>query len=157
MGNYLHHVSIFVTDMERALHLFRDILDFELLWRVPNVGGQKLSALLGITDMEAELAYLQSSPYGVAIELSRLIRPEMDASPVRFGMIGSIGLSLVVEDLGGLHKHLTKEGWIPLTPCLHMRSPESENIRVFCVRVEDSLTLEFIEQNSVSIKNGETG
>ena len=145
MANVLHHVSVFIADMDRGLYLFGDILGFELLWRVPKVGGQRLSALLGIPNMEVELAYLQSSADSVAIELSRLIHPLMEVSPVSFGHVGTIGLSLVVEDLDGLHQRLTKEGWNALTPCLPMCSPEGDNIRGFCIRVEDSLTLEFIE------------
>lgn len=149
MANDLHHVSVFVADMDRALHLFKDILGFELLWRVPSAGGRKLSALLGIPDMEAELAYLQRSTNDVAIELSRLIRPTMDTPPVQFGGVGTIGLSLIVEDLDGLHRRLSEEGLTPLTPCMEMRSPEGVLIRVFCFRTEEGVTIELIEQESV--------
>lgn len=157
MANDLHHVSVFVAEMDRAISLFRDILGFELVWRVPKAGGKKISALLGIPDMEAELTYLQTNPTGVAIELCRLIRPEMDMPLVRFGGVGTVGLSLTVGDLDRLYQRLTIEGWPPLTPCMNMRSPDGHPIRVFCIRVEDSLTLEFIELSGASGLNDEMG
>ena len=38
----IHHVSIFVADMDRAIHLFRDILGFEMSWHIPEYPFGKL-------------------------------------------------------------------------------------------------------------------
>jgi len=150
MRSALHHVSVFVSEMDRSIYLFRDILGLELSWRIPKVGGKKLSALLGIPDMEVELTYLRSISDGVAIELCRLIHPAVDRAPVRFGGPGTVGLSLTVDDLDGLHRRLSEEGWGPFTPCTEMRSPGGDPIRLFCLKTEDGLLLELIEQS----KNG---
>lgn len=144
MSSRLHHVSLFVSDMDRTLHLFRDLLDFELKWRVPSVGGGKLSSLLGIPDVEIELAYLQSPGNGVAVELARLIRPVINSPAVRFGEAGTVSLSLMVEDLEGLHNRLSEEGWTPFSPCKEMQSPEGDPIRIFCFQTKDGLALELI-------------
>jgi catechol 2,3-dioxygenase-like lactoylglutathione lyase family enzyme len=146
MTSHLHHVSLFVSDMERSLCLFRDILGFDLKWRSPSVGGKKLSSLLGIPDLEMELAYLKSPANGVAVELARLIRPVMNSPAVRFGGAGTVGLSLIVKDLEGLHRRMTQEGWTPFSPPMEMRSPEGDAVRIFCVKTEDGLTLELIEE-----------
>ncbi len=37
MHNDLHHVLVFVSDMGRSLHLFKDILGFEIVWRKDKV------------------------------------------------------------------------------------------------------------------------
>ena len=150
MRSALHHVSVFVSEMDRSIYLFRDILGFEISWRIPKVGGKKLSALLGIPDMVAELTYLRSRSDGVAIELCRLIHPAVDQSQVQFGGPGTVGLSLTVDDLDGLHRRLSEEGWTPFTACTNMRSPEGDAIRLFCLKTEDGLLLELIEQR----KNG---
>lgn len=156
MANAVHHVSVFVSDMDRSLNLFKDILGFKLVWRVLKAGGQKLSELLGIADMEADLAYLRSQPNGVGVELSHLIRPALDVPPVPFGSVGTVGLSLLVENLDDLHHRLAKGGWNPLAPCTPMVNPDGDPIRVFCIRVEGSLTLEFIELNGASDLKGQT-
>ena len=75
MSIKVHHISIFICDMERTIFLFQDILGFKLTWHIPAAKGKKLSALMGIPDLECELAYLTSADNDVAIELSRLINP----------------------------------------------------------------------------------
>ncbi|MCP4722287.1 MAG: VOC family protein [Desulfobacteraceae bacterium] len=151
MSIKVHHISIFISDMERTKFLFQDILGFKLVWHIPMAKGKKISALLGIPDLECELVYLTSPDNDVAIELSRLINPIIKTSKVLFGNPGTIGLSLDVQDLDKLHKRLNKEGWHPLSPCLELQSPEGDKIRAFCVRIENCMTLELIEKTNTLI------
>lgn len=132
--------------MDRTIHLFRDILGFELAWRIPRVGGRKLSTLLQIPNMEAELAYLKDDSHKVAIELCRSIGPSVDPHPApSSGKLGSVGLCMTVKGLDALYERLTEEGWIPHSPCMEMESPEGEPFRIFCVRTEEGLMLELME------------
>lgn len=145
MQNALHHIAIFVSSMERALHLFKDFLGFELVWGVSQIGGQKLAAMVGVSSIEAEMAYLRGRPSGVALELIRMIRPPMKKDEVVFGAPGTAILSLVVKDLDGLNSRLKEEGWAPLTSPMEIYSPERDPIRAFCFRTEEGLTVELIE------------
>lgn len=142
----IHHVSVFIADMDRAIHLLRDILGFELLWHIPEAGGKQLSALLGIKDMRAELAYLKSGSDGISIELARLIHPVVMPQDIRFGSIGTMGVSMAVPDVGSLYDRLNEEGWAPLTRCLSIQGPDGGKMQIFCIRLENCLTLEFMEQ-----------
>ena len=146
MGPALHHVSVFVSDMDRAISLFRDILGFNLLWRVPKAGGGLLSTLLGVPGIEAELACLAGHGNGVALELSRLIHPVTSDLPVSFGALGTVALSLTVRDLDLLHQRLSGGGWAPLSPCLNLKPPQGKPVRAFCVHVEPGVLLELIEE-----------
>ena len=150
----LHHVSVFVIDMDRALHLFKDLLGFELLWHVPQAGGRKLSDLMNIPEMEAELAFLQSHANSVAVELVRLIHPPMGENHVRFGRPGTVGLSLMVEELDDLHQWLSEEGWTPFSPCIQMRTPEGDKVRAFCFATNEGMIMELIERPSLPEKKG---
>lgn len=152
MSLKVHHISIFITDMERTIFLFRDILGFRLTWHIPTAKGKKLSALMGIPDLECELAYLTSADNDVAIELSRLINPVIKTSKVRFGNTGTNGLSLDVQNLDKLHKRLQKEGWSPLSRCLALQNPDGDKIRAFCIRIEHCITLEFIEHTKTLVR-----
>lgn len=154
MSNDLHHVSLFVADMERALHLFRNLLSFELVWRAAPIGGRKLSAVLGIPNIKAELAFLRSRPDSVAVELVHMIQPSGGKKAVSFSAPGTVVLTLIVEDLQFLHQRLTEEGWAPLTSCVEMRTPEGDPVRVFCFRTQEGITIELIEQDSFSSQNG---
>jgi catechol 2,3-dioxygenase-like lactoylglutathione lyase family enzyme len=143
MPSRLHHVVVFVTDMDRSVHLLRDLFGLTLDWRIPRIEGLELSELVGIPDMVAEMAYLQCPAEHVAVELIRLIHPQV--APGVNGASGNAGLSFVVEDLDRLHGLLKDEGWEPFTPIVRMRNPEGEWLRMFCFRVEEGLTIELIE------------
>ena len=151
MLNEVHHIAIFVSDMERTLHLFRDCLDFELEWHLPRVGGSKLSSVIGLPGMEAEIAYLRARTKGAAIELVRLIHPSRNEIEVSSGGSVTAILSLLVEDINSLTAKLKEEGWVPLTVPLEMRSPEGEPIRVCCLRVDEGVTLELFESKSEKV------
>jgi len=153
MAGSLHHVVVFVTDIERSLHLFRDLLGFDLVWGIGRVGGRKMSALVGIPDLEAEMAYLQNNPSSVAVELLHVVGPPMTHDPVRSTQPGRVGLSLVVDNLDEIHRRLTEEGWPPFTPCMDIISPEGKSVRVFCFRTEDGLTIELIEDSTDAERN----
>jgi catechol 2,3-dioxygenase-like lactoylglutathione lyase family enzyme len=144
VSSRLHHVSIFVCNLERSLTLFRDLLGFELAWRLPQLKGKKISELLGIPGMEAEVAYLTSSTNGVAVELTCLQRPRMKCQPLQFGAVGSVGLSLFVEKIEGLYTRLSVEGWLPLSPIMELQSPDGLPIRVVCIRTEEGVVIELI-------------
>jgi catechol 2,3-dioxygenase-like lactoylglutathione lyase family enzyme len=146
----MHHVSFFVTDIDRSIHLFKDLLGFELQWRLPKTGGRKLSAVMGIPEVEAELVYLQGPNDAVAIELVRLIHPSMENRTIQFGMPGAIGLSFVIEDLDALYERLIEEGWAPFTQGVQMMSPDGEPVRIFCFRTDEGVTIEIIEPTNIT-------
>ncbi|MBI5585363.1 MAG: VOC family protein [Deltaproteobacteria bacterium] len=141
----LHHVSIFTVDVQRSLRLFRDILGLKLLWQAP-VGGRKLAALMGLPEVEAELFYLQNEAGGPALELIRLIRPERSEIPPLLGSRGSVTLSLQVKEIESLHRRLQEEGWTPHSSCLQLFTPQGQAVKLFSLRTEEGLSLEFIEE-----------
>jgi catechol 2,3-dioxygenase-like lactoylglutathione lyase family enzyme len=142
----VHHVGLFVSNMDRARHLFQDILEFGLVWHLPMVKGSRMAELMGIPNVQMEIVYLQNGPGNTAVELCRMIHPVKKQSPKAFGSPGTTSLSLNVENLDQLHKRLTREGWSPLSPCLDMRDPEGHPVRIFCFSAEEGVVVELIEK-----------
>lgn len=141
----MHHVAVFVSDMDRSLHLFRDILGLELAWHMPVVKGSRISALLGIQDLEMEIAYLKDLDGGVSVELCRMRHPGMKQVPQNIGGSGSVSLSFQVTHLESLHRRLTDEGWHPFSPCMDMRDPGGSPVKLFCFTIEEGVVVELIE------------
>ena len=123
----IHHVALFVSNMERALHLFQNILGLKPAWHAPEVKGNRMAALLGIPDIRMEIAYLQNGPEDAAVELCRVIHPVPAKTSQPFGSPGGMSLSLQVKDLDLLHDRLTREGWTPFSPV--WRCPIPKGIR----------------------------
>jgi catechol 2,3-dioxygenase-like lactoylglutathione lyase family enzyme len=144
MSSDLHHVMIFVSDIDRSLNLFQDLLGFKLQWR-EIIGGVEISKLVSIDDIEVEVAFLQSRANGVAVELLRLIGKNNNEKPARFGALNSVGLSIAMKDLDTLYQQLTNKGWPPFTPPQKIITPGGESARIFFFRTEDGLIIEIIE------------
>jgi catechol 2,3-dioxygenase-like lactoylglutathione lyase family enzyme len=147
MASILNHISIIIRDVARTIHLYRDLLGFEVIWHLEKVGGGKLSAMLGIPGFECEMVYLQRAPDGAAVELIRMKAPPMeDSAGFRFGHSGSVGLSMKVENIDGLHEQLTAEGWTPFSPCMDLVTPKRVPIRAFCFATDEGVTVELFQE-----------
>lgn len=144
----VHHVALFVADMDRARYLFQDILGFGLAWHAPMVKGNRISSLLGIQDVKMEIAYLQNEFGDTAVELCRMIHPAKKQDPKTFGSPGTVSLSLRVKNLDQLHDRLSREGWPPFSSCLDMQDPEGHPVRIFCFSTEEGMVIELIEKRS---------
>ncbi len=147
MVSVLNHISIIVKDVERAIHLYQDLLGFQVIWHQKKVGGGKLSAMLGVPDFECEMVYMQRTPDGAAVELIRTINPPMENNAnVQFGALGSVGLSMQVEDIDGLHEQLFNEGWKPFSECMELMTPKGVLIRAFCFATDERVTVELFQE-----------
>jgi catechol 2,3-dioxygenase-like lactoylglutathione lyase family enzyme len=133
--------------VERSIHLYRDLLGFEVIWHQEKVGGGKLSAMLGIPGFECEMVYLQRAPDGAAVELIRMTHPPGEVNaPLRFGGLGSVGLSMKVEDVEQLHHRLTDEGWKPFSQCMDLITPKGVPIRAVCFATDEGVTVELFQE-----------
>lgn len=140
----MHHVSIFVSDMERALELFNGILGLSIVKRLYGVEGERISALLGMADFRADMVFLKHPDQHLSLELVRQISPPPDAHDR--GAAGGFGLCLNVPDLDALHTRLGRAGWRPLSEPLEMLDPSGRSIRLFCFRTDEGLMVELIQQ-----------
>ncbi len=144
MKTTLHHVSLFTGDLDRSLLLFKDMLGFTELWRAGPLGGKGMAALFGLQDISAELVMLQGGGQ-VLVELVHVLEPRPEPAPTPPALPSPVSLCLQRDDLDRLHQRLSREGWRPFTPVARMPAPSGEMMRIFCVRTEDNLLLEFIE------------
>ncbi|MCB2227086.1 MAG: VOC family protein [Desulfarculaceae bacterium] len=144
MSAHIHHVSVFVEDMERALELFCGILGLEEIQRLDGVQGSRISALLGKDDFQANMVFLKHPKQKVCLELVRQTRPQAETPEP--GAAGRFGISLTVADLDAAHAGLRRAGWAPLSEPLEMIDPSGRSIRLFCFLTEDGLMVELIQQ-----------
>lgn len=143
MSARMHHVSIFVKDMERALELFNGILGLEIIQRLQGVKGSAISKLLGMPDFQADMVFLKHPDQRVCLELVHQTGPP--SSPVQGGP-AEFGISLTVPDLDAVHADLERAGWDPLSEPLAMTDPSGRSIRLFCFRTGEGLMVELIQQ-----------
>lgn len=145
MKTNLHHVSLFTNDPDRLLILFQELLGFKELWKVGPLGGKGMAALFGMDDVKAELIMLQSKE-GDRLELIHLLEPRFESAQMPNASPASASLCLKVQDLEGLYQGVIQKGWEPFAPISKMPTPTGEMINMFCMRTEENILLEFIEE-----------
>ena len=107
-----HHMAIFVSDLDRAIHLWRDVLGFKLAVHtvIPDgqVPGPKtymypklLDDIFKVKGARSKMALLHSDE-GALIELQECENPAIKATPpenLRYGHTGFHELGLLVDDI----------------------------------------------------------
>lgn len=103
------HVGICVTDLDRSVRFYRDLLGFRLVSEL-EIGGEPCDVLLQLKDVELRAKYLERD--GLRIELLYFESPPRRNPPLRRAMndLGFTHVSIRVSDLGTFLDRLRAEG-----------------------------------------------
>src|SRR5262249_13177357 len=105
----LTHIGICVSDWERSLRFYRDVLGFQYLSEL-EVAGEPSSTLLRLKNVRLRAVYLERD--GTRIELLHYTSPDHrgGSEPRPMNQLGLTHLSLRVDNLGATLDQLTNAG-----------------------------------------------
>lgn len=103
-----HHTALFVTDLDRSLAFYTELLGFELLNRNDGWGGDFLDRVTNTTGASLSLAVLQLG--GVVIELIQVLSPADFPSDASTRASGLARIGFVVEDIDEVAARLRAAG-----------------------------------------------
>jgi catechol 2,3-dioxygenase-like lactoylglutathione lyase family enzyme len=107
---WLNHTGFVVSDMERSLAFYRDLLGLEEE-RNQVVESDYLSQVVGYPDAKLHIVYLGLGDLKHSVELIQYIRPEGDGvAPVPRNYVGAAHLGIIVDDLDATYKELSSKG-----------------------------------------------
>jgi catechol 2,3-dioxygenase-like lactoylglutathione lyase family enzyme len=111
----LTHIGICVSDWERSLRFYRDVLGFAYRSEL-QVAGEPSTTLLQLPDVQLRAIYLERD--GTRIELLHFASPghRGDGSPRAMNQLGLTHLSLRVDNLAETLTHLKRAGVRILEP-----------------------------------------
>ena len=132
------HLVVGVTDMDRALAFYRDVLGMEVVFETL-ISGEPFDAVLH-AKRQQEGRVVGGLLGGLMVELLSLgANPSADKPPRR-GITGIHNVSLSVTDLDDTHRRITAAG------CQPDQVPfEIGGVRMFFVKDPDGTPVEFIE------------
>jgi catechol 2,3-dioxygenase-like lactoylglutathione lyase family enzyme len=104
-----HHTGFTVTDLERSLAFYRDLLGFEVVLEQEKQGGY-LAAMVGYPDAHVRMAHVTAPGSEHRLELFQWLAPEPESRPLEPRQIGPTHVCLVVKDLRGLYERLSGAG-----------------------------------------------
>jgi glyoxylase I family protein len=139
------HTGITVSNLERSLAFWRDVLGFEPS-HTAHQTGEMAREITGVAGAEIKLAVVKA-PGGHKIELLKYLAPpeckrHADLRPCD---VGSVHLALIVDDLDPILSAIKASGWKAAGKPQILQSGPNAGKRVVYVRDPDGTTIEFME------------
>jgi catechol 2,3-dioxygenase-like lactoylglutathione lyase family enzyme len=139
------HTGITVSNLERSLAFWRDVLGFELS-HTAHQTGELAREITGVADAEIKLAVLRA-PGGHKIELLEYLAPPdrrklVDLRPCD---VRSVHVALLVDDLDAALKSIEASGWKAAGKPQTLKTGPNAGKRVVYVRDPDGTTIEFMQ------------
>jgi catechol 2,3-dioxygenase-like lactoylglutathione lyase family enzyme len=132
------HLVVGVTDMDRALEFYRDVLGTDVVFETL-ISGEPFDTVLH-AKRKQEGRVVGGLLGGLMIELLSLGAKPATEPPARRGVTGIQNVSLSVVDLDGTHRLIREAGFPP------EQDPfEIGGVRMFFVKDPDGTPVEFIE------------
>ena len=138
------HTGITVSNLEKSLAFWRDVLGFEIS-HTAHQTGEMAKEITGVAGAEIKLAVLRA-PDGHKIELLEyLAPPDRKHVNVRPCDVGAVHVALLVDDLDAVLERIAAFGWKAAgKPQLLTKGPNAGK-RVVYVRDPDGTTIEFMD------------
>jgi glyoxylase I family protein len=138
------HTGITVSDLERSLAFWRDVLGFELSHRAHQTG-ELAAEITGVPGAEILIAVLKAP--GHKIELLEYLAPpdrkqHVDLRPCD---VGSVHVALTVDDLDAVLTTMAASGWKAAGRPQTLQTGPNAGKRVVYVRDPDGTTIEFMQ------------
>jgi lactoylglutathione lyase len=140
----IHHTSFTVSNLERSLEFYRDLLGCEVIATQEKQGGY-LAAIVGDPRAHVRMAHLRAPGSEHVIELFEYLAPEGVRADVQPWSVGASHLCFIVTDLPALYKTLVKKGVSSFVSppvevdtgintggyALYVRDPDGINVELF--------------------------
>jgi glyoxylase I family protein len=138
------HTGITVSNLERALAFWRDVLGFEFSHSAHQTG-ERPEQITGVKGADLKLAVL-NTPSGHKIELLQYFAPadrrNVDLRPCD---VGHVHVALTVDDLDAVLKKIAESGWRAAGEPQILKQGPNAGKRVVYVRDPDGTTIEFMQ------------
>jgi glyoxylase I family protein len=140
------HTGITVSNLERSLAFWRDVLGFEPS-HTAHQTAEMASEITGVAGAEIKLAVVKA-PGGHKIELLEYLAPpgrkrHADLQPCD---VGAAHVALIVDNLDTILSAINASGWKAAGEPQTLRSGPNAGKRVVYVRDPDGTTIEFMER-----------
>ena len=138
------HTGITVSNLERSLAFWRDMLGFELS-HTAHQTGELAEEITGVAGAEIKLAVVKT-PSGHKIELLEYLAPtdrkHVDLRPCD---VGHVHVALLIDNLDAVLKRIAASGWKAAGKPQTLQTGPNAGKRVVYVRDPDGTTIEFME------------
>ncbi len=139
------HTGFTVSNLERSLAFWHDVLGFELS-HAAHQTGELAKEITGVAGAEIKLAVLKT-PGGHKIELLEYLSPSDRKQHINFQPcdVGHVHVALLVGDLEAVLERIAASGWKAAGKPQTLKSGPNTGKRVIYVRDPDGTTIELMQ------------
>jgi glyoxylase I family protein len=138
------HTGITVSNLERSLAFWRDVMGFELS-HTAHQTGELAEEITGVVGGEIRLAVLRA-PGGHKIELLQYLAPaDRERENRRPCDVGFAHIALLVDDLEAVLNKISGSGWKAAGKPQTLKTGPNAGKRVVYVRDSDGTTIELMQ------------
>ena len=139
------HTGITVSNLERAVAFWRDVLGFEPS-HTAHQTGEMAREITGVAGAEIKLAVVKA-PGGHKVELLEYLGPADRKRHVNLRPcdVGSVHVAFIIEDLDAILSAINASGWKAAGKPQTLQSGPNAGKRVVYVRDPDGATIEFMQ------------
>jgi glyoxylase I family protein len=137
------HTGITVSNLERSLAFWRDVLGFELSHRT-HQSGELASEITGVPGAEISLAVLKAPGHKIEL-LEYHAPPDRKQVDLRPCDVGSAHVALAVDNLDAVLDAIAASGWHAAGQPQTLQSGPNAGKCVVYVRDPDGTTIEFMQ------------
>jgi catechol 2,3-dioxygenase-like lactoylglutathione lyase family enzyme len=105
----IHHTGYTVSDLERSVAFYRDLLGLEVIAQQEKQGGY-LAAIVGYPDAHVRMAHLRPPGGEHVVELFQYLAPGGDTPEIEPKNVGTAHLCLLTDDLHRDYERLAAAG-----------------------------------------------
>ncbi|MEX2375750.1 MAG: VOC family protein [Dehalococcoidia bacterium] len=105
----IHHTGLTVSDLERSVAFYRDMLGCSETMRQERAGGY-LAAIVGYPDAHVKMAHLRAPTGTHVVELFEYVQPQGTAPHIEPATVGTAHICFLVEDLATVYDRLREAG-----------------------------------------------
>jgi catechol 2,3-dioxygenase-like lactoylglutathione lyase family enzyme len=147
----LHHTGYTVSDLDRSVAFYRDLLGCEVLATQEKEGGY-LAAIVGYPDAHVRMAHLRVPGNEHVIELFEYLAPAGDRADVEPRNVGASHLCFVVADLEALYDSLLARGVTSfVSPPIEVDTGINRGSLALYLRDPDGITVELFQPASAAV------
>ena len=141
----LHHTGYTVSDLERSLRFYRDLLGCTVVATQEKRGGY-LADMVGYPDAHVRMAHLRAPESEQIIELFEYVTPAPERHRLEPRNVGITHLCFLVYDLKATYQRLLDAGVEFYSPPVEIDTGINTGGRALYLRDPDQITVELFER-----------
>ena len=112
----VHHVKYSVSDLDRSVAFYCDLLGFELIYEADRENLPSYDTIMNMRDVKLRITLMEHPPTGFTIALIEFQNPASIAREIRNNYIGHSSMALQTKDAQAQYDMLTTAGVSTMSP-----------------------------------------